>query len=479
VLSLPSFDAVSDSIGEYSQAVSELIGNASDQGHDRIIIDLQRNSGGAVLLAYTTFKNFFPDLLPFAGSRRRSFPTANAMGLATSKYWTALDEDREDEQSLKYTLASAEWVITDRINAATGKNFTRWEEYQGPVSANNDTFSLIEQYDLANEGFDTAAFDQWLPVMYLPNKTQWPITMRPFNPDQIVLLTDGLCASACALFVEMMTRAGVKTVVAGGRPGTGPMQVVAGTRGAVSYSIFDLDEDMSYARDIDSTTHALIPEVRDTGIYAEAAGVNLRDQIRKDDTTPLQFKYEAADCRIYYTHANVYNITQLWRDVATAAFVDTSKCVEGSRSFSTTNNTNPSPPPIPQAQEPILSLSAVDQVRFDEDPNDDLSADDGRPRGANDFTLCPSSGVCQDGRSVCRTIDIKCYGEDPRPVKVCLPPYNNSMGSSACSNTCKILQKAETKAKGYTSGFSEPLLSGLCTPRTGTRKLGCARNTPV
>jgi hypothetical protein len=334
VLSLPSFDAVSDSIGEYSQAVSELIGNASDQGHDRIIIDLQRNSGGAVLLAYTTFKNFFPDLLPFAGSRRRSFPTANAMGLATSKYSTALDEDREDEQSLKYTLASAEWVITDRINAATGKNFTRWEEYQGPVSANNDTFSLIEQYDLANEGFDTAAFDQWLPVMYLPNKTEWPITMRPFNPDQIVLLTDGLCASACALFVEMMTRAGVKTVVAGGRPGTGPMQVVAGTRGAVSYSIFDLDEDMSYARDIDSTTHALIPEVRDTGIYAEAAGVNLRDQIRKDDTTPLQFKYEAADCRIYYTHANVYNITQLWRDVATAAFVDTSKCVEGSRSFS-------------------------------------------------------------------------------------------------------------------------------------------------
>lgn len=481
VLSLPSFDAIPATIGNYSQAVSEFIGNASDQRLSRIVIDLQRNSGGAVLLAFTTFKNFFPDLLPFAGSRRRSFPTANAMGSAISNNWAALDGNNEEEQSLKHTLASDEWVITDRLNAATvGKNFTSWKEYQGPVSTNGDTFSLTEQYDLANEVFDTAAFDEWIPVMYLPNKTEWPIETRPFNPDQIVLLTDGLCASACALFVEMMTRVGVKTVVAGGRPNTGPMQAASGTRGAILYSAFDLDDDMSYARSIDNTTHALIPEVRDAGIYTKAAGFNLRDQIRKEDTTPLQFKYEAADCRIWYTRANVYNMTQLWRDVNTAAFVDTSKCVEGSRGFSTKDNTSPSPPPKPQAQKPILSLSAVDQVRFDEDPTDGMKDGDGRPIGTNDFTLCPSSGVCQDGRSVCRPVTIKCYGESPKPVYACLPPCTNRKGSTSCPGTCNILQTQETKVGLQRSAaFGEPLLSGLCYPGTGTRKLGCARNAPV
>jgi hypothetical protein len=47
----------------------------------------------------------------------------------------------------------------------------------------------------------------------------------PFAAENVVILTDSLCASACAMFVEMMHReAGVKTVAVGGRPSYGPMQ---------------------------------------------------------------------------------------------------------------------------------------------------------------------------------------------------------------------------------------------------------------
>lgn len=157
VLSLPSFDAIPETIGNYSTAVNEFIEIASNASVKQVIIDLQRNSGGATLLAYIIFKNFFPDLYPFAGSRRRSFPMGNVLGSATTDYWDALDENNADEQSAKYELAADEWVITDRINAATGKNFTSWTEYQGPINANGDTFSLTEQYDLGNIVFDTVS----------------------------------------------------------------------------------------------------------------------------------------------------------------------------------------------------------------------------------------------------------------------------------------------------------------------------------
>lgn len=216
--------------------------------------------------------------------------------------------------------------------------------------------------------------------MYLPDKSEWPFTGRIFQPNQIVLLTDGLCASTCALFVEMMTQAGVKTVVAGGRPEKGPMQTASGTRGARSYDTYSLDSDMSFARSIDDTVdvnlNATVPEVRDSAIYINYAAFNLRDQIGKSDTTPLQFKYEAADCRIYYTVANICNMTRLWHDVSAAAFVDSSLCVDGSTGYSQANNTNPIAPPKPDTRPAVLSLNttAVGQVKWDDDNSDSLFA---------------------------------------------------------------------------------------------------------
>lgn len=270
VLSIPTFDVVPQSIGNFSSAVVDFMRNASAAGMQKVVIDLERNMGGATSLSYLIFKLFFPELMPYAGSRRRSFDLANTLGSATTEWWTSLNEADDSDRYTKYDEAANEWVITDRLNAATGKNFTSWSEYQGPVVANGDSFSLTEQYDLSNPTFQTAAFDQWLLTMYLPDKTEWPFTERIWNPDQIVILTDGLCGSTCALFMEMMTSVGVKTVVAGGRPVNGPMQAASGNRGASSYSTFALDADIVKARNLDADVsvdvNATLPEVRDEAI---------------------------------------------------------------------------------------------------------------------------------------------------------------------------------------------------------------------
>jgi mannose/fructose-specific phosphotransferase system component IIA len=48
---------------------------------------------------------------------------------------------------------------------------------------------------------------------------------QPYAAEDIIILSDSICASACAMFMEMMHHeAGVRTVVAGGLPQNGPMQ---------------------------------------------------------------------------------------------------------------------------------------------------------------------------------------------------------------------------------------------------------------
>jgi len=77
--------------------------------------------------------------------------------------------------------------------------------------------------------FDTMAmeaYDDGFMVYGYGSRTT-NVTRPPYAAEDIILLTDSLCASTCALFVEMMNhQAGVKTVVAGGRPSYGPMQAV-------------------------------------------------------------------------------------------------------------------------------------------------------------------------------------------------------------------------------------------------------------
>lgn len=157
VLSLPTFDIQPDTTDEFNDAVLDFINNASAQGLQRIVIDVQHNSGGVTLLAYTIFKTFFPELIPYGGSRRRIHPLAHAIGSSISEYWSKLDDDGE-KKLLKEELAADEWVVLPRLNAATGRTFTDWAEYEGPVNDNNDTFSLTERYDLANEIFDEVSF---------------------------------------------------------------------------------------------------------------------------------------------------------------------------------------------------------------------------------------------------------------------------------------------------------------------------------
>lgn len=137
----------------------------------------------------------------------------------------------------------------------------------------------------------------------------------------------------------MHHEAGVRTIAAGGLPSHGPMQTPSGSRGAQSYTFENLDTDIAMAKEINATAGSFLPE-RQEDVLISYASFNLRDQVRKGENTPLQFVYEAASCRIFYTKETVYNFGNLWRYAANAIWTKPALCVQGSTGIASGGNSS-------------------------------------------------------------------------------------------------------------------------------------------
>jgi len=419
ILCLPTFQLTGEAVENATNTIQEFVKEASEAGVKHVIIDLHGNTGGLASLAYQVFARFFPSHAtqaePFGGSRRRTHFLGDVLGHAMTEFARHPDDEpnepgRTDEEYL--AVYDSEWVIKPRINAETGTNFRTWGEYSGPRRYHGDNFSLVERYNVTDPIFSEAGF-HIEPFGFTdtgPEVDFW-------KPEDVVLLTDGMCSSACALLVEFMTRIGVRTVVAGGRPEAGPMQAVGGSRGARDYAAIELDFDFLLAGLLNETANATLPEIpsnqlsRDTGMWITYAGLNLRDQIRKSDLAspdpiPLQFRYEAADCRIYYRLDTLWNMTNLWQDVAEASWGGKARCVAGSTNRSTTagqGSNNPIPPPTPLHTTSNTSQILPDDKRINRPangstlfPTTDNPITSGPTLAIKAVSIAPANCACDD-----------------------------------------------------------------------------------
>ncbi len=344
VLSIPTFSMEGEYIQTFSDTVQDFLDAAHAAGLSKVLIDLQQNLGGDTLLAIDTFKHFFPSNDTFRGSRLRAQPFADAIG----NTFTTFYQDGQSQNSSVYdALSASEFVSTDRINVETNQNFTSWAQFFGLHPFNGDIYTTVQRENISNPLFDNETLGINIYGASIPATSP-----RLYEPKDIILLTDGLCSSACAVFVEMMHHeAGVKAVTVGGLPSPGPMQIASGTRGVQIYLAENIDDDISVAETFNATTNDLLPD-REVDTWIEFLSVNLRDQIRREDSetngTPVQFLYDAADCRIFYTADTWSDYSQLWRYAVRAIDDPSSLCVPGSTGFSytaATDLTASSPPP--------------------------------------------------------------------------------------------------------------------------------------
>lgn len=241
----------------------------------------------------------------------------------------------------------------------SGHAFESWDQLFEPVSVHGDNFSQQFQLNITdpNNCLETGNI---VVSGYANNSV---IAPQPFLSQNIVVFGDGYCGSACTILLHMLKyQAKVESIVAGGRPQHGPAQATGGVRGN---RVSPLHHLITFVVDFYETAPSdLIEQANKTALKdlvdnavalllrnAPSEGVvqvNVLNAIAQYDETqtPLQFVYEAADCRLWYQPSHLLDITSLWETVAEQAFglngqEKFSLCVPGSTGHPSSLSGNP------------------------------------------------------------------------------------------------------------------------------------------
>ncbi|KAJ6256998.1 hypothetical protein Dda_7881 [Drechslerella dactyloides] len=326
----------------FQAALREFLAEARRQQSQKLIIDVRGNGGGIVNIGFELYKQLFPAAHAHSYSRLRSHPAAHIYAKTAEMVTT-------DESLATYIRLSRSTNVTEEQVVESGLDLLTYSAlangisggfnrqvvldlrgnkprdlatFMGPytVPSVNDTVSLLVEnnLDLMDGDAEITGFGS------LANLTSSP---QPFRKEDILLVSDGVCASTCTIFAELLKReqAHISTVVMGGRPNDAPSPHIGGTHGSRAFKFSDLLQGTALAVDLlfsnssqqeqQNITDTTLPSILPFSLVD--ASVNTLDAIRPEDKTqtPLQFKLEPADCRLYNT-PDSQDAIFLWRNLA-------------------------------------------------------------------------------------------------------------------------------------------------------------------
>lgn len=335
VLSVASFVGSTSDELPFQAVNTYTINRAVAENKTKLIIDVSANAGGTILQGYDLFKQLFPQILPYGATRFRAHEAFDLIGQEISYFSGLVPRSLSTNETVQSLVSSAWNYRTDAdVNY---EPFSSWAEKYGPhaFGPQPDNFTSIIRWNLS----DVLTPDNSGGIYVSGYLNRSNITTQPFAPENIVIVYDGYCASTCTIFSELMRQqGGVKTIALGGRPNRDIIQAVGGVKGTNDYPydyIFGGVEtpfEYQYLHSGEYYNTTALGKYNDLAILRSTDSVvNARDGIRQGDTTetPLQFRYETADCRIYYTPEMVVDETAVWKTVADTAFNGVSHCVAG------------------------------------------------------------------------------------------------------------------------------------------------------
>lgn len=309
-------------VDEVNRVSVDFIRTAKAAGRTRLILDVQGNNGGSLNNLAMLYFNLFPGTTLPIQSQARIHPQ-----LA----WLVANSPLPTNTT---TPAPLPWLFRtyhQSNNLPFPPPFNT--SFLSPVTTPFGNYTPPMAWDPISAYFPPALLNYTLP---------W--TDPPFAPENITILTDGLCASACAMFVGMLTHShGIRTVAIGGRPIHKPMQAVGRTRGgpAVTFGSFprinrttavpvpglnpdDIVPTSSPPLRLRNPPTAITPN---EGVRFNLANMNVLGADLGE--VPWQFRYEAANCKVFYTWEMTRSIEAVWKKVMEVAW-EGGRCVEGS-----------------------------------------------------------------------------------------------------------------------------------------------------
>ncbi|KAF9629447.1 Peptidase S41 [Lasiodiplodia theobromae] len=338
---------------EFQSTAREFLAEARAAGKTKLVIDVSANGGGTILLGYDLFKQLFPAIDAFAAAdRARATEALDLLGEKFSDIAAGVPRTLEGVETNETLYELEADVVSSYLNFRTdtkpdGTAFGSWADKFGPVpSAKGDEYTDLSRWNLSDVLTPFNSGDIWVTGYGegVKNATQ------PFKAEDIVVMTDGYCASTCTIFSRLMQDlAGVKYVAMGGRSpssssSTPITQAIGGVKGTNNWPWDYIQYNVGLAYSYANTTEQDYFDTTSLADYNDqlpflraAAGtaynVNFRDGIKKDDfeeRTPTQFVYEPADCRVYWTREMTVDVTAAWKAVADSAWgYGESKCVAG------------------------------------------------------------------------------------------------------------------------------------------------------
>nr|B8NM69.1 RecName: Full=Peptidase S41 family protein ustP; AltName: Full=Ustiloxin B biosynthesis protein P [Aspergillus flavus NRRL3357] len=337
VLQLPTFRLIGESPVSLARVAVQFLERARKDGKEKLIIDLSNNMGGDINLGFNLFRILFPDKPIYTATR---FPSTELIGLMGRVFSTSQgNEAVEHDNTLDLPLVFQNAVTPDHRHS-----FGSWEKLFGPVEIAGQNMSHLH----ATYNFTTASTED-NPISGYGGIEFGPSTQL-FHAENIIIMTNGICASTCTILARLLKQQGVRSIVFGGRPRAAPMQLLGGSKGGQYWSLVTISHYIKKAREIAvnaSGAGSPILSEDELARFLELApppltgfpiridsrggsGVNFRNEYdEKDPTTPLQFVYEAADCRLFWTAENYVFPESSWVAAADAMFGDAS-CVEES-----------------------------------------------------------------------------------------------------------------------------------------------------
>ncbi|KAF5594084.1 peptidase S41 [Fusarium pseudoanthophilum] len=315
----------------FADTATEIVTRALESGRSKIIIDVSTNGGGQISRALDLFKLFFPTEFPYTAARFRRHQVSEDL----VKVYSVLDESAKLNPNL-LRLAWAFQVTPDQEGG-----FDSYQDFLG-----NKTELGVKVSSLLGE-FNFTAISGDGDRSPIRGYAGWPVFKKqPFQPEDILIIGDGRCSSSCTTFTNMMTNiGGVRTLAFGGQPNNKPMQPMGGVRGiqvlpfSDIYSLVQEAENLLnhpqvfdfISRDEVKRFLDVVPRPLDKfPLVLRSGQVNFFNSYQEgDDDLPLQFQYQAADCRLYYTADNVFRPETTWKS-AKAAIWGNGSCIEGS-----------------------------------------------------------------------------------------------------------------------------------------------------